>query len=84
MIGIYDLPRFAMNNKKEMEASSLAGCFHCGAIFQPSEIKEHTDEGNTCLCPHCKVDAVIGNACGFELTESRLLKAKNYWFSTRD
>lgn len=54
-----------------MAASDMAGCFHCGALFAPTEITEWIDEpaaddGSapavaqaTAACPRCTMDAVL-------------------------
>jgi hypothetical protein len=35
------------------------GCFHCQAIFSPSDVSEFINAGQTALCPICPVNAVI-------------------------
>lgn len=73
-----------MKNRREVEGSTLAGCFHCAQTFAPTEVKEYTDNDQTCLCPKCGVDAVVGNmGIAEEVTEEKLQRAKFYWFNTK-
>ena len=77
-------PQMAMNNRNLIEQSTNAGCFCCVKMFDISEIKEYTDHGKTVICPLCGVDSVVGNMCGFEVNESVLQKAHNFWFKKRN
>ena len=79
MITIF--PRIAMKNRKMIEQSSLVGCYSCCKIFDSKDVKEYTDRNETALCPHCNVDCLVGNQCGFVLEESILIKARQYWFN---
>lgn len=75
------MPRFAMKNRKEVECSGTAGCFHCLALFEPGEVTDYTDDDMTCICPKCGVDAVIGDmGSAGELDAEKLRRAKFYWF----
>ncbi len=66
-------------NRDALQKSKLCGCFDCLEVFQPSEITEYLADG-TALCPHCRVDSVIGDASGFPVTKDFLEKMKKYWF----
>jgi len=71
-------------NKEEILASEQCGCFYCLRIFGPKEIITWCPEknnGETAICPHCHVDAVIGSAAGYPITTVFLSAMKNYWFS---
>jgi len=80
MIGHRQLSQFSMKNKALLDISSKAGCYGCCKIFDASEIVKYTDDGNTGLCPYCLVDAVVGDASGYALTEDSLKVANKYWF----
>ena len=66
--------RFCTRHRDLLARSAAAGCFHCSAIFAPSEIVEWIDEppapksgavtasGETALCPRCGIDAVLPSA----------------------
>lgn len=50
-------------HRKQLLASETAVCFHCFSEFSPDTVQEWTDGehiGQTALCPHCGVDAVVG------------------------
>ena len=79
-VGIAQLPTIAFKNKNLVEQSKIAGCMYCVKIFPSNEIKSYTDNQQTCICPHCNVDAVIGDNCGYEINEKSLQAANSYWF----
>lgn len=68
--------KFAMHNKDELKLAQTCGCYYCLAIFDPKEIKEWTDDGDTALCPYCQVDAVLAGECDRE----KLQQMHKYWF----
>lgn len=80
MIGYRQLSHFSMKNKALLGISGKAGCYSCCKVFPAHEVKEYTDEGETALCPHCSVDAVVGDASGYLITEENLKVACKYWF----
>lgn len=47
--------------------------------FFPTEIKNWLGE-ETAVCPHCGIDAVIGEGSGYPITKQFLEKMKQYWF----
>jgi NAD-dependent SIR2 family protein deacetylase len=84
LLGVYNMPTFALKNKQEVATSTLAGCFHCCNIFRPEQVIEFTDNGQTCICPLCGVDAVVGDmGIPDEITLDKLKKTKFYWFNTK-
>lgn len=73
--------RHSIRHRAEIVASTSCGCFHCGAVFRPAEIVVWVDDGATALCPHCAMDAVIGEASGFPATTAAFLDRMNRrWF----
>ena len=72
--------KFAMHNKNELEKATLCGCFYCLALFNPQEIKEWTDNGDTAICPFCNVDAVLSETSEVHLDKETLNKLNTYWF----
>ena len=73
--------QFSVNNRKQLEQSSVCGCFYCRKIFNPNEITEWIPEkSGTALCPYCGIDSVIGESSGFPITEQFLYKMNQYWF----
>lgn len=76
----------SMNNQKEIEESSLCGCFYCLNVYPPTDIKEWVDDigdGQTAICPHCLVDSVIGDKSGYPVTDKAFLEAmKDRWMNS--
>ena len=79
----YDLEqahKHSSMHRGELEKSELCGCFYCLTTFQPSDIVEWIDGGQTALCPKCSVDSVIGSASGYPITREFLQRMHNRWF----
>lgn len=70
----------AMKNRKHLEGTEKAGCYHCLSVFDTKDIKSYTDNGETALCPQCNVDCVIPSSSSNPITVGFLEKARNYWF----
>lgn len=49
----------SMYNRQPLEHVDECGCFYCLEIFNPKQITEWTDMGQTALCPYCDIDSVI-------------------------
>ena len=81
-INFNQLHKHSKNNKTELLKSNVCGCFYCGKIFNPNEIESwiKDKQDQTALCPHCQIDSVIGDASGFEITESLLNTMHKKWF----
>lgn len=78
---LLDAHAHTVRHRAELEASQAAACFSCCALFAPSEIQEWADDKDCAICPRCGVDAVIGDASGFAITEKTFLKEMNeFWF----
>lgn len=75
-------------NEDVINSSDQCACFYCLKVFSKDEIKSEDwisdAKGKTALCPYCVVDAVIGDASGFNLCEEFLEEMHAYWFSTTD
>lgn len=67
------------NNRDELQASELCGCFYCHRIYSPREI-ENWAAGDTAICAYCPVDSVIGSKSRYPITEEFLQKMYNHWF----
>lgn len=74
--------KHSKNNKQEIEKSDTCGCFYCREMFVPKEIKIwiKDEKCDTALCPYCKIDAVIGNASGFEINKKLLEELYKKYF----
>jgi len=72
----------SFKNREELARSVECTCFHCFEVFSPEEIELYyteKDRKQTALCPFCLVDAVIGDAAGFDLSD-RLIDAMAYYY----
>jgi hypothetical protein len=77
--------KHAIFNQREILQSQTCGCFYCLETFKPSEIIDWTDDENpkglTAICPHCNIDAVIGDKAGYPIADENFLKAMyQRWF----
>ena len=78
--------KHSTKHSAELLASVICGCFHCAKIFPPAFVTHWVDKddegvGQTALCPHCGMDAVLGSASGFEITPELLKEMHGHWFS---
>ncbi|PRY26271.1 hypothetical protein CLV78_101366 [Aliiruegeria haliotis] len=62
--------------------SRICGCFCCLRTFGSDAITDWTDGGETALCPHCEVDAVLGDGSFQPLTAEFLTRMNRHWFRT--
>ena len=79
----------SFKNKEEISKSVDCYCFHCFKIYASNEIEYYLSEKDgkeTALCPYCLCDTVIGDACGYELTDELIdaLAYKYLYYLTRD
>ena len=87
--------RHTVNNRGELEASSMCGCCSCVEIFPTLEITTFTglnmDDFNnpdavpaeateTAVCPRCGTEALIGDRAGFPLSPDFLNRMNLAWF----
>ena len=68
------------HNREMIERSTICGCFHCLNIFLANEVDHYRDWGDTAVCPHCAVDAVIGDASGYPIITKFLRSMNRFWF----
>ena len=77
--------RSSFENKKQILASNIVGCFYCKQLFPATEItnEDYIQDKNsgTAECPHCRIDSVIGDASGIELSFEFLEAMNKYYFS---
>ena len=78
--------KHSAKHSTELLASELCGCFHCLRTFPPMFVTHWVDKddegvGQTALCPHCGMDAVLGSASGFAITQELLQEMNQHWFS---
>lgn len=82
-MNLEELHKLSIHNKKLLAKSKNCGCFYCLKQFAFAEIPDNnwTDEQyDTALCPHCSVDAVLGDAMDVEITDTLLKQMHDRWF----
>ena len=84
--------RHTSNNRAELEASNLCGCFHCMQVFPTLEIVAWTglDMSNfndseamnaeTAVCPRCGSESLIGDKSGYAIDPDFLNRMHQAWF----
>ena len=78
---LVDAHAHSASNRAELDRSKQAGCFYCCEVFDPKQIENWVDDGQSALCPTCGMDSVIGDASGFPVTDKHFLKDMNkLWF----
>lgn len=80
---LYALHSSTFRNEKQIRNSKVCGCFHCKAIFKPEDVTNWCDDDGkgdrTGRCPNCRIDSVIGDNSGVDITPS-LLELMNLQF----
>ena len=71
----------ASNHRREIEASTRAGCFYCLAVFPARQVRTWVDGGETAICPRCGVDAVLGDKLPGAVKPGFLEKMRTRWFA---
>lgn len=79
-----DAHMHTMHNRKEVEASHFCYCICCRTSFKPLEIDNYTDGNTTVICPYCSTDAVLGDACGINMTDELLEQLHQRYFNYED
>ena len=82
---VIDAHKTSIRHKDLIMRSQKCGCFHCLAIFEPSEIMAWTNTSepeakHTALCPECGIDSVIGSESGYPINKDFLTSMQQHWF----
>lgn len=77
---VQQLMNLAFKNRRLVQQSTSAGCLFCCKIFESKDVVAFTDADQTCLCPNCGTDTVLGDMGGYAINEENLKKANQYWF----
>jgi len=84
--------RHGVQNREEISKSALCRCYCCLKTFPSEAIYDWWDLpkdsagtgtevlGMTAVCPFCGVDSVLGDQCGYELSEVFLKEMQQHWF----
>ncbi len=60
-----------------LKKSNDVACYYCLKVYKFSDIKEFCDRGQTAICPHCNIDAVVPFDWQNHETELKELKEAN-------
>lgn len=81
----------SFHNLEDVEMSSVCGCFYCGKIFSPDEVKDWVDEEmdevtgervqGTAVCPYCGIDSVIAEDANNNITPETLKATHDEYFN---
>jgi hypothetical protein len=92
MVNLLAAFRHSLQNRAELESSSVCGCFHCMQMFSPEEIiawsgwnpetlDDPQSEGTeTALCPRCGSESVVGDKSGYAVNPQFLVRMHEAWF----
>ena len=72
----------SFDNLDLVQASGKCGCFFCEKIFPAGEVTQYLKEtaGHTALCPHCGIDAILGDASDLKMSPGFLRRMHAEWF----
>jgi len=73
----------SFENHEEIKKSIICYCFYCKEASASSQVEDWADEDQTALCPLCGIDAVVGDAAGFEMTPALLQTMHEFWFEQK-
>jgi hypothetical protein len=82
--------RKSFGNLQQIRESKMCGCFFCTKIFPVSEfpdgwLPETNKNEATVQCPYCCIDAILGDASGFPVTDPAFIQAlEQTWFGGRN
>lgn len=51
--------RASIYHREAVQAHAQVSCYFCLRVSPTAAITEWTDQGETALCPHCDIDAVL-------------------------
>lgn len=73
--------RLSSDHRDAVMKSRVCGCFYCLGKFNPGDIIEWIDRGQTAICPLCGIDSVLGDN-NADLSNEFLEKMHKAWFAT--
>ncbi len=80
---LYALHHSTFRNEQQIKNSKDCGCFHCKTIFKPEDVTDWCDNDGkgdrTGRCPNCRMDSVLGDNSGVDITPD-LLELMNLQF----
>ena len=84
-ISIRGMTYLSSHNRPAIISAKTVGCYFCLRIYPRKEITEWTDQGNTAICPHCGIDAVLASGVyGFTVSPAMLKALAQFWFTGKE
>lgn len=80
---LHEIHNHCTANREDVEASSRCACFCCQKVYRATEVYDFIVEPSlkeTALCPHCGVDAVIGDVTGIPFYKELIGKLHQHYF----
>ena len=81
---LYALHHSTYRNEQQIKNSKDCGCFHCKTIFKPEDVTDWCDNDGrgerTGRCPNCRMDSVLGDNSGVDITPDLLELMKLQFF----
>lgn len=74
------LHAYSANNRSLITVSDRCYCFYCKQSMYRGEIERYIDDGQTALCPHCQIDAIIPDSIAETVDENIIAEMNEYWF----
>lgn len=71
--------KLSKNNRMAVQEASFVGCYYCLSVYAAYMVEDFVDDGQTAICPHCYVDAVLPGP----VTKEELQLANYKWFGGR-
>lgn len=75
-MSVEDYPARSIKNRDAVLAAQSCGCYFCLNTFATSAVTEWEDNGQTAICPHCGIDAILPGVINPQLLAAGLER----WF----
>lgn len=72
--------KYSSYHKEQLSNAKHCGCFYCTRIFDPKEIVDWCDNGQTAVCPYCGIDSILPENDAFPISKEFLMQMRKHWF----
>ncbi len=74
------LHAYSLHNRDMVLRSKKCYCFFCREAFESGDIEDFVDDGQTALCPRCRISAIIPDCVEEEIDGQTVSDMNEYWF----
>ena len=74
------LHTYSSHNRNLIAVANKCYCFHCKAALDRHEIEDYTDNGQTAICPKCRIASIIPDSIEDSIDENVIAEMQEYWF----